>query len=166
MEGPGTQWRSGHGWTGVPLVMPIDPKEVSARLRSDGSKTALIVEQRRIGGRSFIVFLEHRYFAPGTPRNEDFQLLRIVWMEAVWYVALIPTAVVSIADELAKSLGLRRADGTPLCISSQGTERFPIDAPNAWTMENVPGHFAYRNDPALGRTAEQLENDAIDKVLA
>jgi len=43
-------------------------------------------------------------------------------------------------------------------------ERCPFfEEHNSFTLENVDGHFAYRNNAALGKTAQQFEKEAVDR---
>lgn len=127
----------------------------------------LVMSTERIGVQSFCVYLELRRFPPGTPLNQEYQLGFVQWEDLVWTLLVIPRCKLYQADELLAQLGLRRADGVPhLMVLSEGGLRqahFPIDRPNMFTIENIPGHFAYLNDPALNKTAEEFEAEAIKR---
>lgn len=118
---------------------------------------------RRVGTLAFISFLEYRHFAPGTASATELQIALIPWEGMRWAVLVIPLVKRPLAEELLQRLGLRIADGVPTCFSASGVSRFPIDQANVYTIENIQGHFVYRNDPALGKTAEQLEDEAVER---
>jgi hypothetical protein len=148
------------------------------------------VDPPRIGFRSWLAFLEFRHFRPGTPEAPLLRVMYVKWQGTFWAVAVFPEAYLSVADDLLGLLGLRRQDGIPRMIAgavadvqlavraaadikggrrpgpAPGTlkmESFPTgDHTRLWTAENVEGHFAFRNDPALGKTAEQAELEAIN----
>jgi hypothetical protein len=148
------------------LNRPQNLQEVRESLSPEKVALVCMVGPRRIGILSFIVFLEHRYFPPGTPKNELFQVVMMEWQEMKWCVVVIPEKDVKTGDDLAASLGLRRADGVPTLLSAAGVVRFPLDQDNVFTIENVPGHFAYHNDPGQNRTAIDFEDEAVDREIA
>ena len=160
----------------TPKTTPVEIEELRAKL--DHTKVGLLclLSPRRIGVLSFIVFLEHRHFLPGTPENEHFGVVLMLWEGMRFAVVIIHKRHLPVADELARTLGLRRANGVPTLIAEKalltalGTtrpgdrrdeKRFPLDLPNVFTMENVPGHFAYANDPATAKTAYDFEDEAV-----
>lgn len=139
---------------------PADLADFAKAITPDKVGYICMLNPRRIGVLAFITFLEYRHFPP-KPFNDDFQMALVRWEMMEYAVVVIPRAKEDLARVILKELGLRIADGIPRCISSTGTCSFPIDLPNVFTIENVPGHFAYKNDPALEKTAFDCENDAI-----
>jgi len=121
---------------------------------------------RRIGALSLLVFLEHRHFTPVPVPREDFQLLDIHWEGMRLALVIIPADKRSLADALIAELGLLAADGVPHVIDSAGAKHFPVDLPNLFTLENIDGHFVYRNDPTLNKTADDFEQEAVDAAIA
>jgi hypothetical protein len=142
---------------------------VAERWLINKDNVGLVVEGSRMGARSFVTFLEYRRFPPDTPLNTDFNLCMMLWGGLVWWLVIIPSGKLYQADEQLKQLGMRRADGVPHMITMENGnlkhEHFPLDLPNVCTIENVPGHFAYHNDPALNKTAKQFEDEACDRVI-
>lgn len=121
--------------------------------------TAITCMSNRVGATSFMSFLEFRHFPPGTVRNAEFVLVMVRFVGLIWPTAIIPDSMLAHADAIAAELGLRRADGVPRCISGGGgrVESFPLDLPNVFTIEYVPGHFSFKNDGDIqaGREADQ-----------
>jgi hypothetical protein len=164
----------------APKTTPVEIEELRAKL--DPTKVGLlcILSPRRIGALSFIVFLEHRHFPPGTPENEHFNVVLMPWEGMRFALVVIHKRHLPVADELARTLGLRRANGVPTLIGENarlaalGTtrpedrrdeKRFPLDLPNVFTMENIRGHFAYANDLATAKTAYDFEDEAIAREM-
>ncbi len=157
-----------------------DLEEVRRMLNHTKVGLVVSVSSRRIGGLSFMTFLEHRVFPPGTPHNQFFTMVLIDWLHMRFMVAIIPKRRLPEADALAKTLGLRRADGVPRCIHANAAadvvastrdrkivvDSFPLDQDNVFTMENVKGHFAYRNNPAENKTAQDYEDEAVEREIA
>lgn len=154
-----------------------DPQRIELKRRAAlPGYVHLIGAEGRVALRAFMVFLEYRHFTPGTPLNDAFLLAIMQWQEHAYYVLSFPTPALSVAKPLALSLGLRFADGVPCCISSENAaailagkampDFFPIfDGDNCFTIENIDGHFAYKNDPTTNRTAAQAEQEAIEQEI-
>lgn len=185
----GVRYRGDHGGA----VDAYDDYE-ALKDQLDPSRVALVMMANRIGVQSFVTFLEYTYFRPGTPMNSHFRFAIVKWEELKWFVVIIHKKHLQKADDLAKLLGLRRADGVPTMIhagknldavgvarsketarrvfgESLGAEmegmavvRFPLDAPNVWTMENIEGHFTYENNPELEAKARAFEAQACEQV--
>lgn len=154
-----------------PPRLELDDEKITRRvhrLLSSSKRVGLICQMnpRRIGVLPFVVFLEHRFFPPGTDLNEQFQLVLTKFEGMEYALIIIPRDRIQEADELAKTLGLRRADGIPHVIvieaGAMRTKKFPFDYRTAYTMENLPGHFTYENNPAQYQVAILAE----DKRLA
>ena len=127
------------------------------------------VEPRRIGARAWMTFLEWRHFSPKLGLNHLFVLAYVKFEGMLFGMVIIPREKLPEADAIAKEVGLRRADGVPTLIAFEnGRQRvkfFPFNYNNVFNLENVRGHFVYQNDDATKRTAEQVEDDAMDKFL-
>lgn len=173
---------------------PVDAYNDFDALRElvNPSRVALVTMANRVGARVFMTFLEYKYFTPGTPMNAHFRMACVTWAEIKWFVIIIHKKHLEKADHLAKLFGLRRADGVPTVIYWEGydkvqgvaavrdpatakkvapdlrevVERFPLDAPNVWTMENIAGHFTYGNDKALEQKARDFEDQACEQLFA
>lgn len=156
------------------------------------SRVALVMLPTRSGVRSFMTFLEYKYFPPATPLNHHFRFAIVKWGGLRWIVIIIHKKHLETADNLARLFGLRRANGIPHVISfdsvegAQGVattrdpryaampfgelggkvETFPLDSDNVWTMENIEGHFIYNNDPELERKAREFEDQACEQIIA
>jgi hypothetical protein len=51
-----------------------------------------------------------------------------------------------------------------MILDSEGKHSFPIQLPNIYTLENVRGHFIYKNN-ATGKTALELEAEAVEREI-
>lgn len=173
---------------------PVDCYDDFDALRAmlNPSRVALVSIIERVGFRVFMTFLEYKYFTPGTPMNSHFRMAVVTWGEMKWVVIFIHKKHLEKADGLLKLFGLRRADGVPTVIRAETAvdiqmavrnketamktfgrefngmvvERFPLDAPNVWTIENVAGHFTYGNDKALEQKARDFEDQACEQLFA
>jgi len=120
---------------------------------------------RRPGVMLFAVKLEHWHFPPDTEKNDDFVLHVIEWQNMLWMVVSIPRQYMNLAKKIAAESGLRIADGIPTIITPGGTQPFPIDSDNVFTLENVPGHAIYEHE--FGEIEKLLaqENEEITEIL-
>lgn len=145
---------------------PAQFAELRQMITPDKIGFLVTMQPRRIGGYAFMSFLEHRWFTPVPAPSKDYELARIEWEGMLLFLCLIPKSKLPAAQAIARELGLRFADGVPHVISSQGVAVFPIDEPNVFTLENIPGHFVYRNNTAENKTADDYEDEAVDRVVA
>jgi hypothetical protein len=141
-------------------------KEVAAELSREGNKIGLVGQVDRVGVPSFSVFLEYRLFTPCTPQNDLLDICLVEWERLHWVILVFHKTHLPRVDELMKTLGLRRADGVPTMITHKGVTRFPANSDNVFTIENIKGHFTYRNDLTLHKTAQDFEMEAIDREFA
>lgn len=147
----------------------LDAQQVRALATRPGF-THYVGETNRIGVLAFITFVEYRCFRPGTPANEELQIVIMKWPDDApmhWAVLSFPSAKRQTVDAQLSPLGLRIANGVPHLLDARGTSRFPyFDTTDCFTLENVPGHFAYRNDPVLGKTARDFEREAVMREIS
>lgn len=140
--------------------------ELKACITPDKIGFILMYAPRRIGVISFATFLEYRHFKPGTPANDQFEMALVKWEQMNFAIVVIPRIHRNQAQWILKQLGLRLADGVPTVIESSGVKHFPIDLPNVFTVENIEGHFAYKNSADLTRTAQDFEDEAVAREIA
>lgn len=141
-------------------------QEVAALLAREGNKIGLVGSIERVGVPSFAVFLEHRLFTPCTPLNDLLMMSLAEWEGMHWIILVFHKTHLPGVDELMKTLGLRRADGVPHMMTGKGVIPFPVNSDNVFTIENIKGHFTYHNDHALNKTAQDFEQEAMDRELA
>jgi hypothetical protein len=113
-----------------------------------------------------MTFLEYGYFVPDTPANAEFDVFQVPFAQLFFFLVVIPKAKSGPAEQLMRKLGLRCADGVPLVIDGQSRHLFPLNLPNIFTLEPIPGHFLYANDPAQELVACAAEDRACEKVIA
>jgi hypothetical protein len=138
---------------------------IRARVTPDKVGFIVMLRPFRIGGLAFLTFLEHRHFTPVPLPCASFELAEIHWEEMVFALCLIPASRRPLAEAIAQELGLRFANGVPHVFTRSGEFHFPIDKPNLFTVENIPGHFVYRNNPAQNKTAEDYEMEAVNAAV-
>ena len=147
-------------------MTPADWQFIRSRVTPDKIGFIVMMEPRRVGGLAFLTFLEHRHFTPVPLPKDDYELFQIQWEGTLLVLCLIPGSKRMEAHAIAKELGLRFADGVPHIISTGGAVHFPIDLPNVFTVENVPGHFVYKNNQAEQKTAFDYEDEAVEREVA
>ena len=74
----------------------------------------IIYQCLRPGVGYFSNYLEHKYFPPETPSNDDFQFINYKWIGFVWGVVSIPIEKKDLAYEAAEVSKLRIANGIPM----------------------------------------------------
>lgn len=121
------------------------------RRSQDRRNLFLVMLAARPGVHLFTTELEHRHFAPGTPRNALFNLAVADWEGERWLIAWLPVRDRHLAVQAADNSGMRLANGVPHVISvgpgQPGFDRpavFPLSARTVWTVENRPDSVLYQ----------------------
>lgn len=120
-------------------------KALSAR----PDRLTLVSHAARPGIARFWMTLEHTFFKPDTPANDEFEIVFVEWPDPapsiLWAIAVLPWSLFGVVKtETAPSAGMRIADGVPTTFDSTGKmERFPLDHPHVWGVENLPGSPVY-----------------------
>lgn len=120
----------------------------------------------RPGVRLCAIKLEHTYFIPGTPSNEEFLLRIFEWCGMIWIMISIPREKSNLMEKVAAECGLRIADGVPTLIGSGAYNPFPFNDSSVFTLENIPGHPIYSNNPEVAERIlmeEEMEMVAIEE---
>jgi len=145
------------------LMQEIAVEDIDRRIRGDSEAIALIgmISPPRLGVISFLTFLEHQHFTPCTERAKLYESFTIEWETAQFVVIVFPKSELPLAEPILKKLGLRLGDGVP--VSQHGCQKsvFPITAPNAYSLQYVPGHFAYNANEAEITQALEAERAAL-----
>lgn len=131
------------------------------RAASDPSKLAIIAMLSRPGVRRFAMTLEHRYYPPDTPANDDFQLFISKWAGMAFVIMVIPIEHRPRVEEVARESQLRVADGVPTMVETDGLHPFFVNGPNAFSLENMSGSPVYKGGAEEMLKAEDAELDLI-----
>jgi hypothetical protein len=130
----------------VTKIAPKDFKELGDR----PGLFHVIYQSSRPGAGYFSNYLEHKYFPPETPANDEFQFITYKWLGMLWGIISIPIEKKSLAYEAAEVSKMRIADGIPMKAGFMvGATRkdklgkelepivewFPLDCDNAYTLE-------------------------------
>jgi len=142
---------------------------------------------QRPGVGLFSTVLEHKFFPPGTEKNDEFLLLTIKWVnESVWFVSSIPTKYIAYAEATAKFVGVAlKKDQFPMMsngpvtiltsVKRESWEQefknvpemniFPLyHGTNIYTMENTKDHPIYKSMNAQEILEE--ERKVIGEIIA
>jgi hypothetical protein len=143
--------------------IPVD--HIGARINRDQTVVALIgsLTPTQIGVSSFMTFFEHQHFAPETPQASFFEPFTVEWDGMQLLIMVFPKEDLVKADPILKRLGLMYEQGVPDSINGN---QFPFTAPNAYTIQYVPGHFAYRANADEIRRALEIERDALKREFS
>jgi hypothetical protein len=127
----------------------------------------LIVDMNRLGACLFNVKMEYTYFPPRSGKNHLFEMSILTWPENgfMWAVSSFPIEFRPQAEALANECGLRLADGIPTAFTDKGASRFPLDGETVFTLENIPGHQAYDNNPANFKRLKEEEDKAAGAII-
>jgi hypothetical protein len=99
----------------------------------------------RPGCQLFCSILEYKFYPPTTDKNKLFILQVMKWEEMVYTVISIPIKDKAYAEAVAKTCGMRIANGVPTLLSQDKPKFFPINVDNAFTIENDPEHPIYKS---------------------
>ncbi len=126
--------------------------------------THFICMATRPGLLDCVTLLEHRDYKPFTERNKLFFLRSVEWESIFWIVVSMPTNERHLMEQAVKECGLRIANGLPAMLTATGMSMFPIDSPNAFSLENVSGHPVYRNNPEVNRAMRESEIESARRI--
>lgn len=129
----------------TPLPIRDEDKIAFEKISKDTSKLHLVVDMWRIGANLFNTTTEYTHFAPRSGKNHLFEMSIVTWATRQWAVSSVPISYRNEIEEIAKSCGLRLANGIPTLFDEDGAHQFPIDGPTVYTLENLPG--GQINDP-------------------
>lgn len=137
----------------ISIVREADLK----KLAEDKGLFHVIYQITRPGTGYFSNYLEHKYFPPETPLNDEFQFRPYKWRDLMWGIISIPIEKKDLCYEAAQVSKLRIANGIPVrfriggliescaaCRKENATEKmpgatdiqwFPLDCDNAYTLE-------------------------------
>lgn len=124
-----------------------------------------MVNPPRPGVQECLTALEYTYFLPGTVLNDEFQLTVVEWNDIGWVIVSIPLTKASLMETVAHQCGLRIADGIPMMITGEGSERFPFANKNTYVLENQSGHPVYRNDPVVNEQLHNAEMETVGRII-
>ena len=146
-------------------ITKVDAKYL-AELGRDLNLFHIIYQSTRPGVGYFSNYLEHKYFPPETPLNDEFQFVTYKWgqlgdVAMLWGIISIPINKKDLAYEAADVAKLRIANGIPVkCgfmlaairkeklpkeFSDTGfVEWFPLDCDNAFTLEFLRGSDVFK----------------------
>lgn len=126
--------------------------ELVFHVTRDDGRVFLVSMGNRVAAPALVAAIEWYWYAPGTPRNRFFDTWFVMWQEMAWYVCAFPIGRFAAVKSLARRLGLRIADGTPLLMQASGESWFPgARLPDGrsnrsmFTVENDTGSPIYRN---------------------
>jgi hypothetical protein len=112
----------------------------------------------RPGSAAFARVLELKYYRPGTPRNDQFNISFIRDFGGPgmppWVVIHIPLIDRTIAEQVAKETGMKLADGLPFIFSGNERHEFPLQE-RVLTLENAPSSKVYDGPDGVREIEEQ-----------
>jgi len=120
----------------------------------------------RPGFRLFITRLEYEHYVPDTVRNELLKLAIIDWESMIWAMVSIPKKEVPLAEKIAGECGLRIVNGVPTFIDKTGISQFPVNEPNLFTLENIPGHQIYGQNQTRFLEIIEGESRKVNLIVA
>ena len=123
----------------------------------------------RPGCHLFCTILEYKFYPPNTDKNKEFILQIIKWkvdgMEMIYTIVSIPEKEKAYAEAVAKMVGMRIANGVPTMLGGGKPHFFPINVPNAFTIENEPGHPIYSSSHH-SQAFEKIEGALCNMIYA
>jgi hypothetical protein len=136
-----------------------------------------MVGPRRPGVLLFAVTLEYGYYPPNTESNKLYELTVFYWEGMAWFAIRIPQEGMKTAQEVAKSIGVRIADGVPVLfggialasLRDQVSEKnskclVPPENKSVFTLENIRDHPVYAESPESLGTILQAEDVEIERI--
>jgi len=99
--------------------------------------------QSRPGVRYFIHHVEHTYFPPDTPKNDEYVFGMMKWEDMIWIFLVVPLDFEEKVRDSADKAGLVVKQGVATMISSDGIKSFPVEGDTIFSVENKRGSEVY-----------------------
>jgi len=93
----------------------------SEMLRNDG-RVRLVSHISRVGATALLAAIEWYWYPPGTERSRLFDIYGAEWADTHWIITVFPQGRLHAVRRLARQLGLRVADASPIAMG-QGVIR-------------------------------------------
>lgn len=114
-------------------------------LSDDKSRLFVVAMMSRPGAGIFVVDLEYNHFPPGSPKNEEFQMVISKWQGMSWMTIHVPIEYRGLVEEVAARNEMRLGDGIPTILGgTNGPQQFPVRGDNVFTLENAPNSPIYK----------------------
>lgn len=145
---------------GLADLTPID-SSIFDRFNDQTHTLFIVCMIPRSGGAQFFSHLEHTYYPPGTPANDDFQMMFHHWEGRPWIIGSIPLRDRAKADASAAATKMRLADGYPMIVDYPWAGPGVVGQINV-REEKVRGRFTIRSRfPLHSRRTFTLENQHV-----
>ena len=164
-----------------------EPTKEDLMLYFDSAWTHYIasVKPPRPGFGIFSTILEHQFFPPGTPKNDDFKILATGWHhKTLWMTVSIPTVEKHLAEAVARYCDLKILDTFPISnkefpmfatirmesyeelkASDPNIDAFPLhNGINIFSLENSKDHPT-RNGKMPLEQWMRIETETIRKIV-
>lgn len=140
------------------------------RVALDPNNVTYCVLATRLGVNPWLVELEYTKFKPGTDTNDKFHVFIIKWpkdLPMFTVVASFDKSEKEFAESLLEKNGLRKIlpGNVMMVIGPEGTEKFPIEGPNVFYLENRSGSPMYTNDEKQIDAARAKEHEFCQKFF-
>ncbi|OGZ44337.1 MAG: hypothetical protein A3J55_03510 [Candidatus Ryanbacteria bacterium RIFCSPHIGHO2_02_FULL_45_17b] len=121
-----------------------------------------------LGVQECFVKLEHTHFSPGTSKNNEFYLRLLVWMQAIWTVVSVPSAMFPIVEGISDECGLQIVKGVPTAIVNNEAECLflPPFPDTVFTLLYKPDNPVYTSDAATREKLVLAERQAVDRMIS
>jgi hypothetical protein len=125
----------------------------------DRSFLFIFAMSQRPGAMRFFHELEHTFFPPRSPLNEQFAMLFVYWQDLMFMGCRVPMDMQPCTSLTAQRTEMRIADGVPTMMGGGDVFRFPVNGPNVFTLENMPGSKVYQG---MAAAEEMLKDEKME----
>jgi hypothetical protein len=153
------------------MTTPLDPGITIPdliKISRDPNYVWLAVMVSRPGAQWFMRHLELKFYRPETPRNRLLDMILLKWpddMPMLWAICRIPMSEKQNLYDAAKATGMRVGDGIPQMFGGNGIEKFPLDGPNVFTLENSRESILYSGGEEDIKRIEKEQIRLLDMEL-
>jgi hypothetical protein len=96
--------------------------DIAKCVTTRAGRVFLISHVSRIGISAFCAAIEWYWYPPNTSRNRFFDVYAANWHGMKWIIIALPIGRLPATQRLAKQLGLRIADGSPVIMGDQRSQ--------------------------------------------
>jgi hypothetical protein len=151
------------------IILPTH--QITECLTARNDRVFLISFVQRVGATALIAAIEWYWYPPSSERNRLFEVYGTEWHGMHWLITAFPSGRLPAVRRLAKQLGLRITDGSPVMIGETGAINIQSSSRPShlaeFTVQDLPMEFfpgTMLSDGRENLAVFTIENDSGSPV--
>ena len=117
------------------MFTELSISELSAEMLRNDGRVWMVSHISRVGATAMIAAIEWYWYPPDTSRSRLLSIYGVTWAGTHWTITVFPRGRLAAVRRLARQLGLRVADGSPLSITGHKFQAIAAAYPSRLTAK-------------------------------